>query len=163
MSSGIIRRIDDLGRIVIPREVRRMLGIREGDPLEISVSDDGKSVVINRYNTMEELLGTQTCRSVLSVLCRHHENCRFWILDRCGVPALRGEQPTSANEEVLEETRVSTRELTQKGSTAAVPVISKLQHELAGYILIVADSEEALEIAVKTAKAVADLVAARDI
>ena len=60
MSSGIIRRIDDLGRIVIPREVRRMLGIREGDPLEISVIDDGKSVVINRYNTMEELLGTQT-------------------------------------------------------------------------------------------------------
>jgi len=102
MSSGIIRRIDDLGRIVIPREVRRMLGIREGDPLEISVSDNGKSVVINRYNTMEELLGTQTCRSVLSVLCRHHENCRFWILDRCGVPALRGEQPTSANEEVLD-------------------------------------------------------------
>ena len=77
MSSGIIRRIDDLGRIVIPREVRRMLGIREGDPLEISVIDDGKSVVINRYNKMEEQLGTHTCLSVKSVMCRHHDNCRF--------------------------------------------------------------------------------------
>ena len=163
MSSGIIRRIDDLGRIVIPREVRRMLGIREGDPLEISVSDDGKSVVINRYNTMEELLGTQTCRSVLSVLCRHHENCSFYILDHCGTPVLNREWPASANEEVLEATRYSTRKLTQKDTTAAIPIICKAQNELAGYILIVADSEEALEIAVKTAKAVADLVAARDI
>lgn len=163
MSSGIIRRIDDLGRIVFPREVRRMLGIHEGDPLEISVNTDESTIIIKRYNTMEDLLGVRTCRSVLSVLCRHHENCSFYILDHCGTPVLNREWPASANEEVLEATRGSTRELTQKGSTAAVPVISKLQHELAGYILIVADSEEALEIAVKTAKAVADLVAARDI
>ena len=163
MSSGTIRRIDDLGRIVFPREVRRMLGIHEGDPLEISVNTDESTIIIKRYNTMEDLLGVRTCRSVLSVLCRHHENCSFYILDHCGTPVLNREWPASANEEVLGATRGSTRELTQKGSTAAVPVISKLQHELAGYILIVADSEEALEIAVKTAKAVADLVAARDI
>ena len=163
MSSGTIRRIDDLGRIVFPREVRRMLGIHEGDPLEISVNTDESTIIIKRYNTMEDLLGVRTCRSVLSVLCRHHENCSFYILDHCGTPVLNREWPASANEEVLEATRGSTRELTQKGSTAAVPVISKLQHELAGYILIVADSEESLEIAVKTAKAVADLVAARDI
>lgn len=39
-ATGIIRRIDDLGRIVIPKEIRRNLGIREGEPLEIFVHED---------------------------------------------------------------------------------------------------------------------------
>ncbi len=41
MKSGIIRRVDDLGRIVIPKEMRRYLRIKEGDPLEISIADNG--------------------------------------------------------------------------------------------------------------------------
>ena len=39
-ATGIIRRIDDLGRIVIPKEIRRSMGIREGEPLEIFVHED---------------------------------------------------------------------------------------------------------------------------
>ena len=39
-ATGIIRRIDDLGRVVIPREIRRTLKIREGDPFEIFLGDD---------------------------------------------------------------------------------------------------------------------------
>lgn len=39
-ATGIIRRIDDLGRVVIPKEIRRNLGIREGDPLEIFLHED---------------------------------------------------------------------------------------------------------------------------
>ena len=39
-ATGIIRRVDDLGRIVIPKEIRRNLGIREGDPLEIFLHED---------------------------------------------------------------------------------------------------------------------------
>lgn len=39
-ATGIIRRIDDLGRIVIPKEIRRNCGIREGDPLEIFLHED---------------------------------------------------------------------------------------------------------------------------
>ena len=46
-STGIIRRIDDLGRIIIPKEIRRNLGIREGDPLEIFV--EGEMVCYSRY------------------------------------------------------------------------------------------------------------------
>ena len=45
-ATGIVRRIDDLGRVVIPREIRRRLGIREGDALEIFV--DGKDTVCFR-------------------------------------------------------------------------------------------------------------------
>lgn len=45
-STGIVRRIDDLGRVVIPREVRKMLLLEEGDPLEIFISEDDKDVCI---------------------------------------------------------------------------------------------------------------------
>lgn len=38
-STGIVRRIDDLGRIMMPKEIRRTLGIREGDPFEIFIND----------------------------------------------------------------------------------------------------------------------------
>ena len=48
MSSGIIRRIDDLGRIVIPKEVRRYLSIREGDPLEVQYNRNGE-IIIRKY------------------------------------------------------------------------------------------------------------------
>lgn len=40
-ATGIVRRIDDLGRVVIPREIRRSLGIKEGDPLELYTVEDG--------------------------------------------------------------------------------------------------------------------------
>ena len=43
-ATGIVRRIDDLGRVVIPKEIRRTLRIREGDPLEIFTSNDGEGI-----------------------------------------------------------------------------------------------------------------------
>ena len=43
-ATGIVRRIDDLGRIVIPKEIRRTLRIREGDPLEIFTDREGKVI-----------------------------------------------------------------------------------------------------------------------
>ena len=42
-ATGIVRRIDDLGRVVIPKEIRRVMRIREGDPLEIYTDRDGSS------------------------------------------------------------------------------------------------------------------------
>ena len=42
-ATGIVRRIDDLGRVVIPKEIRRTMRIREGDPLEIYTSRDARS------------------------------------------------------------------------------------------------------------------------
>lgn len=52
-ATGIVRRIDDLGRIVIPKEIRRSLHIREGDPLEIFLEKDG-GVVFKKYSIMGE-------------------------------------------------------------------------------------------------------------
>lgn len=53
-ATGIVRRIDDLGRVVIPKEIRRTLRIREGDPLEIFTSNDGE-VIFKKYSPMGEL------------------------------------------------------------------------------------------------------------
>ena len=57
-ATGIIRRIDDLGRIVIPRDIRKNLGIREGDPLEIYIDELTGSVCFQPYkrNLLEDLL-----------------------------------------------------------------------------------------------------------
>lgn len=53
-ATGIVRRIDDLGRVVIPKEIRRTLRIREGDPLEIFVERDG-AVILKKYSPIGEL------------------------------------------------------------------------------------------------------------
>ena len=50
-ATGIVRRIDDLGRVVIPKEIRRTMRIREGDPLEIYTSKDGE-VIFKKYSLM---------------------------------------------------------------------------------------------------------------
>ena len=64
-ATGIVRRIDDLGRVVIPKEIRRTMRIREGDPLEIYTSRDGE-VIFKKYSLLggvEDFAG-QLCESV---------------------------------------------------------------------------------------------------
>jgi AbrB family transcriptional regulator (stage V sporulation protein T) len=53
-ATGIVRRIDDLGRVVIPKEIRRTMRIREGDPLEIYTENDGE-VIFKKYSPVGEL------------------------------------------------------------------------------------------------------------
>ena len=53
-ATGIVRRIDDLGRVVIPKEIRRTLRIREGDPLEIFTDKEGE-VILKKYSPIGEL------------------------------------------------------------------------------------------------------------
>ena len=53
-ATGIVRRIDDLGRVVIPKEIRRTLRIREGDALEIFTDRDGE-VILKKYSPIGEL------------------------------------------------------------------------------------------------------------
>ena len=53
-ATGIVRRIDDLGRIVIPKEIRRTLHIRESDPMEIFTSKEGE-VILKKYSPIGEM------------------------------------------------------------------------------------------------------------
>ena len=64
-ATGIVRRIDDLGRVVIPKEIRRTLRIREGDPLEIYTEKDGE-VIFKKYSPMGDLsdFAVQICEAI---------------------------------------------------------------------------------------------------
>ena len=53
-STGIVRRIDDLGRVVIPKEIRRTFRIREGDPLEIYTDNTG-NIILKKYSIIKEI------------------------------------------------------------------------------------------------------------
>lgn len=52
-ATGIIRRLDDLGRIVIPREIRRRMHLHEGDPMELYIGDDGE-IILKLYEPMAQ-------------------------------------------------------------------------------------------------------------
>ena len=64
-ATGIVRRIDDLGRVVIPKEIRRTMRIREGDPLEIYTDKDG-GVIFKKYSLMGGLsdFASQMCETL---------------------------------------------------------------------------------------------------
>lgn len=77
-ATGIVRRIDDLGRIVVPKEIRRTLRIREGDPLEIFTSREGEIMLKNTHR-----LGNWV--SLHEVMHRHwHRPQRLWSALRIG-------------------------------------------------------------------------------
>ena len=64
-ATGIVRRIDDLGRVVIPKEIRRTMRIREGDPLEIYTTKEGE-VIFKKYSLMGDMddLANQFCEAL---------------------------------------------------------------------------------------------------
>ena len=68
-ATGIVRRVDDLGRVVIPKEARRACNIREGDPLEIFLQDG--AVVFKKYNPTyrDDLMAT------LQDAADYYDNC----------------------------------------------------------------------------------------
>ncbi|MBQ8683044.1 MAG: AbrB/MazE/SpoVT family DNA-binding domain-containing protein [Clostridia bacterium] len=99
-ATGIVRRIDDLGRVVIPKEIRRTMRIREGDPLEIFTEKDGE-VVFKKYSPVGELspFAVQYA-DVLARAC----NMTVLVCDRDHVIAAAG-----ANRKEFYEQRVSSQ------------------------------------------------------
>ena len=85
-ATGIVRRIDDLGRIVIPKEIRRTLRIREGDPLEIYTEKDGE-VIFKKYSPMGEF--AETAGQICETLYRT-TNCITAVCDRDSMIAAAG-------------------------------------------------------------------------
>ena len=68
-ATGIVRRIDDLGRVVVPKEIRRVLRIREGDPLEIYTNNTGE-VILKKYSPISDLseFATEYAETVSRIL-----------------------------------------------------------------------------------------------
>jgi len=105
-ATGIVRRIDDLGRVVIPKEIRRTMRIREGDPLEIYTDKEG-GVIFKKYSLMGGLaeFASQLCET-LNRTCGHV--CVITDRDSCiavaGVPRreLLDKQISHELEELME-------------------------------------------------------------
>ena len=68
-ATGIVRRIDELGRVVIPKEIRRTQRIRRGDPLEIFTTGDGE-VIFKKYSPIGEM-------NAVAAQYTEAESCRF--------------------------------------------------------------------------------------
>ena len=111
-ATGIVRRVDDLGRIVIPKEIRRTLKIREGDPLEIYTEKDG-GVIFRKYSPMGEMqeFASQMCEAISASTGRIAA-----VSDRDGIIALSGaskrellDKPNSQELESLMEDRKTYR------------------------------------------------------
>lgn len=85
-ATGIVRRIDDLGRVVIPKEIRRTMKIRDGDPLEIYTDGDGE-VIFKKYSPIGELspIAVQYAEAMIK-----HTSCPVLICDRDNCVAAAG-------------------------------------------------------------------------
>ncbi|MCT4594045.1 MAG: stage V sporulation protein T [Anaeromicrobium sp.] len=85
-ATGIVRRIDDLGRVVIPKEIRRTLRIREGDPLEIFTDRDGE-VILKKYSPIGELseFATEYAEALSDSL-----GCMAMVADRDTIISIAG-------------------------------------------------------------------------
>ena len=112
-ATGIVRRIDDLGRIVIPKEIRRTLRIREGDPLEIFTEKDGE-VIFKKYSPIGELApyALEYAETLSKFL-----NCACAVCDRDNIVAAAGHakrdildrRVSGALEELMKENRIYRR------------------------------------------------------
>lgn len=118
-ATGIVRRIDDLGRVVIPKEIRRTLRIREGDPLEIYTEKDGE-VIFKKYSPLGELsdFAGQMCETLNKTT-----NCVTAITDRdsvisvCGAPRreLTDKRISGELEQLMEGRQVYHRKPAERG------------------------------------------------
>ena len=93
-ATGIVRRIDDLGRVVIPKEIRRTMRIREGDPLEIYTSSDGE-VIFKKYSAISEI--SENAVQVADIMSKL-ASCPVIIFDRDHVVAVAGVQKKEFSE-----------------------------------------------------------------
>ena len=112
-ATGIVRRIDDLGRVVIPKEIRRTLRIREGDPLEIYTEKDGE-VIFKKYSPMGELsdFAGQMCETISKTTGLPAAIAdRDSVISVCGVPKreLAGKPITQELEQIMEARQVYRR------------------------------------------------------
>lgn len=109
-ATGIVRRIDDLGRVVIPKEIRRTMRIREGDPLEIYTSRDGE-VIFKKYSLMngvEDFAG-QLCETMnrsTGKICAITDRDTVIAVAGGGKRELMGKRITAELEQTLENRRI---------------------------------------------------------
>ena len=167
-ATGIVRRIDDLGRVVIPKEIRRTMRIREGDPLEIYTDSDGE-VIFKKYSPMGELtdFAAQICQSMHKTT-----DLPAAVCDRDSVIAVAGAERrelldrhvSRAMEQLMENRRAFSAEAEGRSvpltdadgspeAAVAVPILS--EGDVLGCVVFLHGSHKAGELELKLAGTVA--------
>ena len=154
-ATGIVRRIDDLGRVVIPKEIRRTMRIREGDPLEIYTDREGE-VIFKKYSPIGELT---TFASQYAETLYKTCNIEVLICDRDAVIAVAGvskkeymDKPLSHELDGIMQGRsiyrlsddgqtiYPTQESTDKFIRCAMPIIS--EGDVIGCVVALSDMDK---------------------
>lgn len=148
-STGVIRRIDELGRIVIPKEIRRNLGIRDGENIEIYIEDD--EILLKKYNRMSNFsdLAKNLCEIIYNDF-----NYKIMISDREKIIASNTENYNLINKELnkeclkiieereiqkLENTKLKIEDKELEGNFLLIPIISI--NESLGLIIIYSNNK----------------------
>ena len=156
-ATGIVRRIDDLGRVVIPKEIRRTMRIREGDPLEIYTSRDGE-VIFKKYSLMGgvEDFAAQLCETMsrsTGSICAVTDRDTVIAVAGGGKRELMGKRITDQLEQIMDCRRIyqytgerppvpvtdSSDKLTV---SVAAPILA--EGDLLGLVLFISGTPEAL-------------------
>ncbi|HLR51934.1 MAG TPA: stage V sporulation protein T [Candidatus Avamphibacillus sp.] len=133
-ATGIVRRIDDLGRVVIPKEIRRTLRIREGDPLEIFIDREGE-VILKKYSPINELgnFAEEYADALFDSL-----QSPVLISDRDEIIAVAGESKKEyLNKKIgsyLEEV-IENRTLKYVDESSTIEIIANKEQELSSYCI----------------------------
>ena len=168
-ATGIVRRIDDLGRVVIPKELRRTLRIREGDPLEIYTTSDGE-VIFKKYSPIGELGDFAADYAETLAKTSGHGTC---ITDRDNIIAVSGipkkgliEKPVSSdlenvmNEKIVFNIRTDNKKISitegmdNYNAGVVVPIVSE-GDTIGSVIFVMKDGEKPGEVESKLAESAA--------
>ncbi len=167
-ATGIVRRIDDLGRVVIPKEIRRTMRIREGDPLEIYTEKDGE-VIFKKYSPIGELGDFAADYVETLAKASGHGAC---ITDRDNVIAVSGlpkkdliEKPVSSDLDKVMNDKIFINHQTGKSVSVAdgndkynagivVPIVAE-GDTIGSVLFIMKDNESPSEVEEKLAESAA--------
>ncbi|QNL44632.1 AbrB/MazE/SpoVT family DNA-binding domain-containing protein [Oscillibacter hominis] len=154
-ATGIVRRIDDLGRVVIPKEIRRTMRIREGDPLEIYTSRDGE-VIFKKYSLMGGLeeFASQFCDTLSKStghICAVSDRDTVIAVAGGGKRELMGKSVSADLEQIMEERKIWQHAEGQRGipvsdssdklcATVAAPILS--EGDVLGLVLFIGEPGE---------------------
>jgi AbrB family transcriptional regulator (stage V sporulation protein T) len=135
-ATGIVRRIDDLGRVVIPKEIRRTMRIREGDSLEIFTDRQGE-IILKKYSPIGEMsnFAKDYAESLATTL-----GCTICITDHDQIIAAAGFGKKELQDKYISkrmESVIAEREqvMAYRGEKRFVPVTEEMQDSYAGEII----------------------------
>lgn len=169
-TTGVVRRIDDLGRIVIPKEIRRTLRIRDGEPLEIYI--DKESITLKKHSSIEDL--TEIAKNLVDTISKSLTKT-ILISDRSQYMAVSkekrkkyiGKHISKYLEEIMEFREAVTSEeveelaLTETQSElvsyVVVPII--MSGDPIGLVIIMSEDENTLEFDEKIAYIISSFLA----